>query len=87
MRGTLLRTLTNPLIYRITPAYAGNTLQARAREEQPWDHPRVCGEHTASLRLLCVVRGSPPRMRGTLEGDYKVGDEIGITPAYAGNTS
>ena len=51
MRGTLLR---YGVVYRydgIIPAYAGNTRPDSHRRSDTWDHPRICGEHSRSLRL------------------------------------
>ena len=50
----------------IIPAYAGNTSPCRTNARNPWDHPRVCGEHPAAMQAIGEVWGSSPRMRGTL---------------------
>ena len=87
MRGKPGLTVKRKLESRITPAYAGKTME-EADSDGGWsDHPRVCGEN---LFAGCVNRldcGSPPRMRG------KPADVWGqilakrITPAYAGKTN
>ena len=70
----------------ITPACAGNSW----RQSCSWccskDHPRVCGEQRNLLRSFPFVRGSPPRVRGTVVQTtlYKI--EQRITPACAGNS-
>ena len=49
---------------RITPAYAGSTVATFTIEQNPKDHPRVCGEHFAETHISIRWLGSPPRMRG-----------------------
>ena len=70
----------------IIPAYAGNTFRPIRKRFRTRDHPRVCGEHHASNPTLISLRGSSPRMRGTLDDDLRGHDHPGIIPAYAGNT-
>ena len=70
----------------IIPAYAGNTSSAWLCMIRIRDHPRVCGEHITSSISMRIGRGSSPRMRGTLLGQFPCGHEVGIIPAYAGNT-
>ena len=53
----------------------------------PEDHPRVCGEHLCLGVLFRANTGSSPRMRGTLRLERIRAQNIGIIPAYAGNTS
>ena len=50
------------------------------------DHPRVCGEHRFSIHHAADVLGSSPRMRGTPVRGRSAVKEMGIIPAYAGNT-
>ena len=50
------------------------------------DHPRVCGENTGGLHLFSYHSGSPPRVRGKLQGGAFRGSARGITPACAGKT-
>ena len=86
MRGT--QGAVDGLIERagITPAYAGNTPSRRFCMPCKRDHPRVCGEHHNGETLPPMLKGSPPRMRGT-RGCWCDGlARGGITPAYAGNT-
>ena len=86
MRGTRMRrklAYSNP---GIIPAYAGNTNSARPFSNKVRDHPRVCGEHTASTQVLRRSLGSSPRMRGTLLRVRAERQSTGIIPAYAGNT-
>ena len=70
----------------IIPAYAGNTECAALTIEEVRDHPRVCGEHTGAGAANVTVKGSSPRMRGTLLAAFLAVSRTGIIPAYAGNT-
>ncbi len=49
---------------RITPAFAGSTNRSVKQSAPNPDHPRVCGEHHRVVRHLCLIQGSPPRLRG-----------------------
>ena len=71
---------------RITPACAGKTLSPTLSLSFAQDHPRVCGENSASQRFSCARLGSPPRVRGKppLVGLDKPFHRI--TPACAGKT-
>ncbi len=68
----------------ITPAYAGKRHPHDFPEAEHGDHPRVCGEKTASRHRRPRRRGSPPRMRGKDFADIQQIVLKGITPAYAG---
>ena len=86
MRGTLGTFARNGVYKRIIPAYAGNTRKTDVKNLIKRDHPRVCGEH---LRKACFrggLTGSSPRMRGTLAIVSYYDGDMGIIPAYAGNT-
>ncbi len=50
------------------------------------DHPRSRGEHFISSSVTGFMIGPPPLARGTLYSTGVRVSEIGITPAYAGNT-
>ena len=50
----------------IIPAYAGSTCPAPRASAAARDHPRVCGEHSPSILVTLLSRGSSPRMRGAL---------------------
>ena len=54
--------LIQPL--RIIPADAGSTCFCAGMDGFDWDHPRGCGEHDGSSRLIQFRMGSSPRMRG-----------------------
>ena len=69
---------------RITPAYAGKSFAYCSCNVSDWDHPRVCGEKLRISARLCIVMGSPPRMRGKAQQFQEQVEVAGITPAYAG---
>ena len=87
MRGTLGRRVVGLCLVGIIPAYAGNTTARNASTKAKRDHPRVCGEHRPEHHIVPVLRGSSPRMRGTLQPHAGKVGKRGIIPAYAGNTS
>ena len=86
MRGTHLQRAYDAQRHGIIPAYAGNTLVCIVCSQFRRDHPRVCGEHISSTCNSMTVRGSSPRMRGTLVRVLGLACSAGIIPAYAGNT-
>ena len=86
MRGTLMLAVSVAVVLGIIPAYAGNTVRIWRPAHAPWDHPRVCGEHSDSFLSHGHRAGSSPRMRGTREFDRLRDGCVGIIPAYAGNT-
>ena len=87
MRGTPLDFPLDSLTLGIIPAYAGNTTSCPRYPCRCRDHPRVCGEHTYESTAPDIMKGSSPRMRGTLAGVGQFANLLGIIPAYAGNTS
>ena len=87
MRGTRVYKIRQLFIFGIIPAYAGNTSIFQRPSSKRRDHPRVCGEHGGCCDGLLAQWGSSPRMRGTLKM-YTIEDmNVGIIPAYAGNTA
>ena len=86
MRGTLGFAIVLPSIFGIIPAYAGNTCLRCCKTRKTRDHPRVCGEHSPCAVACASCLGSSPRMRGTLIKRVPSVLNIGIIPAYAGNT-
>ena len=64
VRGKVLLTFANVESIRITPACAGKRPRFPPERQTLKDHPRVCGEKTASARFFCSSAGSPPRVRG-----------------------
>ena len=71
----------------ITPAGAGKTAPLRQQRASCRDHPRRCGENAICLSARIRPRGSPPQVRGKLEGIDRKILTAGITPAGAGKTS
>ena len=71
---------------RLTPAHAGNTIEARHTGSGSPAHPRPCGEYRAGRSTVSVGAGSPPPMRGILFHHEQAGRKHGLTPAWAGNT-
>ena len=72
--------------FRIAPAHAGNTLPPASASSSEKDHPRACGKHPSQQSLIQSVRGSPPRLRETLDWIRDFAERNRITPAPAGNT-
>ena len=70
--------------HRITPAYAGKSLILLGITFSAKDHPRVCGEKSMSAVQTLDRMGSPPRMRGKVNGSPQLVAGDRITPAYAG---
>ena len=73
-------------IYRITPAYAGNTGGHSKRTAPTVDHPRLRGEYINKDRRGNFFKGSPPPTRGIQSSSILSVNISRITPAYAGNT-
>ena len=71
---------------RITPAYAGKSLNSTLILFMIKDHPRLCGEKRKLSRLLIFSLGSPPPMRGKGGSIKAVFAVVRITPAYAGKS-
>ena len=86
MRGKVGETGAVSVTPRITPAYAGKSLDSLTVWRRFRDHPRVCGEKSAASTWPSCPRGSPPRMRG--KGAHQPVRLLGrgITPAYAGKS-
>ena len=74
-------------IARITPACAGTTGSGWPCTRSPRDHPRVCGNHSASNSSRSSISGSPPRAREPLLLQFVQILNFGITPACAGTTA
>ena len=87
MRGTPETPSFSGIRLGIIPAYAGNTTASSRITSRITDHPRVCGEHSMLNAAASASTGSSPRMRGTLDADSAVVGNVGIIPAYAGNTA
>ena len=72
--------------YRVIPAWAGNTTTPGQKHGAISGHPRVGGEHAASVDGARLFLGSSPRGRGTRQ--VSVAQPVGgrVIPAWAGNT-
>ena len=70
----------------ITPACAGNRGRLEALYEKTEDHPRVCGEQVLFWPPARLLKGSPPRVRGTADIKGERTLDVRITPACAGNS-
>ena len=64
VRGAPLRKRGAVGIRRIIPACAGSTCWWRCCCPCWWDHPRMCGEHTAGVALCLRQKRDHPRMCG-----------------------
>ena len=79
--------MLNSLCHRITPACAGTTCRCSIQRLRYRDHPRVCGDYARKSRTGPGIRGSPPRVRGLLQGNCYILLQRRITPACAGTTN
>ena len=70
----------------IIPACAGSTKRFSSTEMPFRDHPRMCGEHLATLLLSVTAGGSSPHVRGALRRPFVRPRRRGIIPACAGST-
>ena len=86
VRGTAVNSAVPHSLHRITPACAGNSSAGCSICRRKSDHPRVCGEQTATPGMLWIGMGSPPRVRGTGLRRGRFPAWQGITPACAGNS-
>ena len=73
-------------LFRITPAYAGTTIQQVLAVFFIQDHPRLRGDHLLLPVDPCGIPGSPPLTRGPHPLVVSYHTVKGITPAYAGTT-
>ena len=85
-RGILKNVNIFPQIVGITPAYAGNTYKGSRSQRGERDHPRIRGEYFTATGDIVANLGSPPHTRGIRRDHLWLCPELGITPAYAGNT-
>ena len=86
MRGKHVKTITDAVVYRNIPAYAGKTGSGQPIMELDKEHPRVCGENGFILIGQANCFGTSPRMRGKLEWQIRANQGYGNIPAYAGKT-
>ena len=86
MRGKVSDKISGIQSTRITPAYAGKSLQRGFHGFGYQDHPRLCGEKDNGNYAPENLRGSPPPMRGKALNLLYQRLSAGITPAYAGKS-
>ncbi len=86
-RGTRGAVHVAPGDHGLTPAWAGNTAASTAARRRGRAHPRMGGEHLTSVPVAEISMGSPPHGRGTHVVGLVQGEMVGLTPAWAGNTS
>ena len=86
MRGKVSCQTCSSCHLRITPAYAGKSIDPLTSEEYHSDHPRLCGEKCLLAFRRTFSKGSPPPMRGKGGSCLRQGALSRITPAYAGKS-
>ena len=86
MRGKVDGEDAGSVVDRITPAYAGKSLNFVLLYSLTRDHPRLCGEKARCLMYRLLLQGSPPPMRGKDISSELVSCDKRITPAYAGKS-
>ena len=84
MRGKAFGGIHVVIRQRITPAYAGKSMELSSSIMVLKDHPRLCGEKCQTKCWKSARIGSPPPMRGKVLDGYKDNPYYRITPAYAG---
>ena len=85
-RGAQCAVFHNPGHAGIIPAYAGSTHSCASPRFDPWDHPRIRGEHVEVAGREPFGGGSSPHTRGAQPGQQIRLDLTRIIPAYAGST-
>ena len=84
MRGKVLDGAGNTAASRITPAYAGKSIENELFAGNEQDRPRLCGEKIMFFLPFSFEQGSPPPMRGKGCAFGNSRYRLRITPAYAG---
>ena len=85
VRGTPRRRTAHVLPRRFIPASAGNACDTPCRSHALTVHPRECGERVLAIVDARDMRGSSPRVRGTLSQWYFRAWRNRFIPASAGN--
>ena len=86
MRGKVRSASLQSLRQRITPAYAGKSINLLEPQLAYGDHPRLCGEKSLPEVHWSMILGSPPPMRGKAGFSMYISTRRRITPAYAGKS-
>ena len=84
VRGKAKKIATEKGINGITPACAGKSRFHQVHHRNGQDHPRVCGEKLCPQARQTARAGSPPRVRGKAQEQFRHVTKMGITPACAG---
>ena len=85
-QGTRLGALYVPVLFRFTPARAGNTTRRALRSSTVPVHPCAGREHSVPEHCFDLGSGSPLRGQGTPAPRIRRGRGRRFTPARAGNT-
>ncbi len=85
-RGALAEQETGRRAHGLIPACAGSTCAEQYVRLPKAAHPRVRGEHDATLEKGGGKPGSSPRARGAPRADPRGAAELGLIPACAGST-
>ena len=64
MRGKVKQDGSTLCRCRITPAYAGKSVQCTHHQAMGWDHPRLCGEKCGVKVLSATERRITPAYAG-----------------------
>ena len=83
-RGRECPATREDLLWGITPAWAGKSLNILVATLSQWDYPRVGGEEPSSPCTSCNAAGLPPRGRGRGLVERDEDGNPRITPAWAG---
>ena len=86
MRGKRQRKPNTQHRTRIIPAHAGQTCSDLVTMGRKPDHPRACGANFQPSRLVGLLGGSSPRMRGKPVHQFGSVFIGRIIPAHAGQT-
>ena len=86
MRGKVVHFFGAHLPDGITPAHAGKSGNYSTGAASGKDHPRTCGEKASDTHTDCKASGSPPHMRGKVNGKGGASMKKRITPAHAGKS-
>ena len=87
MRGKGYWRMYKQSLLGITPACAGKSRLFFCSRLNPEDHPRMCGEKRGIRLPGSLGRGSPPHVRGKVDGCAQLWPFDRITPACAGKSA
>ena len=86
MRGKQIVDTHNVDNAGLIPAHAGKTNGFGAHAKRCRAHPRACGENKLLIRIMSIMLGSSPRMRGKPTVLERTLSDVGLIPAHAGKT-